>query len=461
MTYERIVRSIIYPLQQRVSGGGTLEFLAEWEKTQWLPAERLREMQLEKLKALVAHAASSVPFYRRAFREVGFEPGDLKSIDDLGGLPVLDKTVLREHRDEFIAEGLTEKILTAKTGGSTGEPLSFPIGHSLRAAAAANTARCRRWWGIEVGDRSGNFWGHSRYIRERRIDRIKKALTAVKHRVLNRVFCSAYDMSEESMQRYWLRLARFKPAFLIGYATSLYVFADFVRRNNLAGKDLGLKTVISTAEVLYDWQAETVENAFGCRVANEYGMCEAGIIAYECPERSMHVMDESIIVEILPVEGSESGDIVVTELENPAAPLVRYNTKDMARRVDGACACGRGLSRISKVEGRAYDVIYASDGKAVAGALLTHTMKSLPRIAKYQILQRDLQTIDVTYSELEPLTQDDRDFIHKTVKRHLGADVTVNLARVDDIPKERSGKHRWLRSQVTPDQARTAREGRP
>ena len=49
-------------------------------------------------------------------------------------------------------------------------------------------------------------------------------------------------------------------------------------------------------------------------------------------------MDEAYVVEIVPVEGSESGDIVVTELDNLAAPLIRYNTKDMARRVEGACA---------------------------------------------------------------------------------------------------------------------------
>ncbi|MHC4712793.1 MAG: phenylacetate--CoA ligase family protein [Planctomycetota bacterium] len=355
---------------------------------------------------------------------------------------------------------MTERILPAKTGGSTGEPLSFHIGNSLRASSVANMARCRRWWGIEVGDRSANFWGHSRYIRERRSDKVKKALTTVKNRILNRIVCSAYDMSDGAMRGYWKRLRRFRPAFLIGYATSLYVFADFVKRHELPGRSLGLKAVISTAEVLYDWQAEAIEEALGCGVINEYGMCEAGIIAYECPERSMHVMDEAVIVEIRPVEGSESGDIVITELENPAAPLIRYNTKDMARRVDGPCACGRGLSRISRVEGRAYDVIYASDGKAVAGALLTHTMKSLPRVAKYQILQRDLRTIDITYAEIEPLTSDDFDFIRRTLARHLGNDVTLNLTKVDDIPKERSGKHRWLRSEVTPEQARAAREGR-
>jgi phenylacetate-CoA ligase len=129
----------------------------------------------------------------------------------------------------------------------------------------------------------------------------------------------------------------------------------------------------------------------------------------------------------------------------------------MARRVEGTCECGRGLSRITRVEGRAYDIIYAEDGKVVAGALLTHTMKACPKVGKYQIIQRDLSNIDVSYTELEPMAADDRELIARTIKRHLGAGVNVSLARVEDISKERSGKHRWLKSMVTREAAAAAR----
>ena len=90
----------------------------------------------------------------------------------------------------------------------------------------------------------------------------------------------------------------------------------------------------------------------------------------------------------------------------------------------------------------------------MAGALLTHTMKSSPKVGKYQIVQRDLGSIDVTYTELAPLSGEDRDFIVRTIKRHLGAGVNVTLTRVDDIPKERSGKHRWIKSLVTREERR-------
>jgi phenylacetate-CoA ligase len=314
-------------------------------------------------------------------------------------------------------------------------------------------ARCRRWWGIDVGDRSANLWGHSRYIGRRPGDGLRKALSTTKARLLNRIVLSAYDLSDENMAGYWKRVEAFRPAFLIGYATSLYTFADFVARKRLPGAALGLKGIISTAEVLYDWQEAAIKSAFSAPVINEYGMCEAGIIAYQCPSGSMHCMDESYVLEILPVDGSDSGDIVVTELNNFAAPLIRYNTKDMAHRVPGPCPCGRGLSMISRVEGRAYDIIYSSRGTVVAGALLTHTMKRVPGVGKYQILQRDLTHIDVTYTEVSPLAAADRESIAATLRRHLGDDVSVTLARADDIAKERSGKHRWIKSLVTRESA--------
>jgi phenylacetate-CoA ligase len=435
VTYAAFVRNALFPAVQTFLGGGTLNYIKEWERTQWLSAGELRSMQLAKLQKMLAHAAAAVPYYRNSFRAAGFEPGDLKSIDDLARLPVLDKGILREHASEFVAEGVTEKMFTAKTGGSTGEPLSFPIGISLRAASMANMVRCRRWWGIDIGDGSANFWGHSRYVRGRRLDEVKRFFSTVKGRALNRIVCSAYDLSDEAMEEYWRRIERFRPAFFIGYATSLYVFADFVMRRGYKGDTLGLKAVISTAEVLYDWQETAVRRAFGSPVVNEYGMCEAGIVAYQCPSGSMHVMDESLIVEILPVEGSASGDIVITELENYAAPLVRYNTKDMASLVRGPCECKRGLSRISKVEGRAYDIIYAADGKVVAGALLTHVMKSTPGIAKYQILQKGLRELEITYTETRPLSEPDKRAIAATLRRHLGESVDVKLTLVDELTK--------------------------
>ena len=87
-------------------------------------------------------------------------------------------------------------------------------------------------------------------------------------------------------------------------------------------------------------------------------------------------------------------------------------------------------------------------------------MKSLPKVGKYQVVQRDLRAVDISYTAAEPLDEDARGFVVRTLQKYLGADVEVNIERVADIPKERSGKHRWLKSLVSREDARGARESR-
>ena len=89
---------------------------------------------------------------------------------------------------------------------------------------------------------------------------------------------------------------------------------------------------------------------------------------------------------------------------------------------------------------------------------MTHVMKSTRGVGKYQILQRDMRTLEIAYTETKPLAAEEKESIARTLRRHLGEEVEVRLTRVADMSKERSGKHRWLKSLVTADDARRARE---
>jgi len=68
--YSKLVKHLIFPTAQLLRGGKSLRFIREWERTQWLPAQDLRRLQLEKLKKMLRHAAENVPYYRRSFRGV-------------------------------------------------------------------------------------------------------------------------------------------------------------------------------------------------------------------------------------------------------------------------------------------------------------------------------------------------------------------------------------------------------
>ena len=62
-----------------------------------LAPEELRALQLTRLRASLAQAARA-PFYARRFSELGLNPQDIKSLDDLARLPFTTKSEIgRAH----------------------------------------------------------------------------------------------------------------------------------------------------------------------------------------------------------------------------------------------------------------------------------------------------------------------------------------------------------------------------
>ena len=122
-------------------------------------------------------------------------------------------------------------------------------------------------------------------------------------------------------------------------------------------RNIGLKAIFCTGEVLYDHQRELISETFGVPVANGYGARDAGFIAHECPAGKMHIAAEHVIVEILDESGQsvpkgEVGEIVITNLDGYAMPFIRYKTGDLGALADEQCPCGRGLPLMKEI-GRA------------------------------------------------------------------------------------------------------------
>jgi len=65
--YSAILKRALYPIGEKKLGTTMLKYLKKLEETQWWPPEQFREMQNEKLRALVKHAYPNVPYYRRIF----------------------------------------------------------------------------------------------------------------------------------------------------------------------------------------------------------------------------------------------------------------------------------------------------------------------------------------------------------------------------------------------------------
>lgn len=443
-----VVRHLISPALERVLGRRTFLLWREMMASEYWPAERLAELQLAKFRELVGVALTQTRAYARI---TGLDPSWRPScLEDLVKLPLLDKATMSHYRDELVNQAVPGGVFRSSTGGSSGEPLIFYMDRRRQAADKAARMRTHQWWGILPGDREAYLWGSPVELgAQDRLKRFRDALT-------NELLLSAFDLSEQSVGGFVDRLQHFGPACLFGYPSSIALLCRLARRAGLRLDELGVRVVFSTAEVLYDDQKRIISEALGgAPVVNGYGSREGGFIAHECPEGRMHIADEGVIVEFLkdarPVAPGEDGEIVLTNLDNHAMPFIRYRTGDVGQAEEGECPCGRGLSLMKVVKGRTTDFVIAPDGRWVHGLALIYTVRDVPGVRQYQIVQQDVDLIAVKLAVEPDFPADGDERIRRQIIQRLGSEVRVEIERVEDIPADASGKFRYVISQVARD----------
>lgn len=439
-------------LHEKLTGRKILERLEELNRTQWLSKNDLKELQRKKLQQLVKYAYQNVPYYRRTFDLSGFQPEDLvQNPDSFLKLPILTKSIIRENWNDLLTTEPEKKQQMSKlaTSGSTGQPLVFMQDLDFRDAVTADIQRHLGWAGWNLGDLHAMIWGapqkltFSRKMRQAMIDGI-----------WNRFQLNAFALTEESLSAFAKRVQRQSPQILFGYATSLYHFAQFVRQSSFT--DITFRSVISTSELLLPNVRQFIEETFHCKVFDRYGTLELGGIACECKSHTgLHISMENNYVEILnnglPAKIGQSGDVIVTNLNNFGMPFIRYSIGDESSwsSIEN-CPCGRSSSMLDKVEGRLVDSFYTRDGRKVwsgfAGAgfrCLTH-----PTISQFQVVQKSLDKMVVRLVLNGALPPEVAEEIKSACKASYGENVTTELEIMDEIPLLPSGKHQYAVSEI-------------
>src|SRR6266542_2508570 len=141
----------IIPISYLLGGRfrATVTFVRE---AQWWPAERAREYQLTRVREICSLAYERTDYYRETFRQAGFTPGDLRSLEDFSCLPTIDKETIRTNMASMSAVSpSTSGVDYVATGGSSGEPLRFLIGSDRSAIEYAYLVASWERAGYEVG----------------------------------------------------------------------------------------------------------------------------------------------------------------------------------------------------------------------------------------------------------------------------------------------------------------------
>ncbi len=440
--YTRLVSGLLFPMQERLKKHTTVAVHAQMEATQWWKPDPLKALQLQRLRQLLVHVQTHVPYYRALFAELGFQPEKVQSITDLAQLPFLDKARIRGNTDALKADD-AQGLARFNTGGSSGEPLIFYIGSQRVSHDVAAKWRATRWWGVDIGDPEVVVWGSPIELGAQ--DRVK----FIRDKLMRTQLLPAFEMSEAKLDSFIASIRDTRPKMLFGYPSALTHIARHAQKRGVAMDDLGIMVAFVTSERLYDDQRATISQVFGCPVANGYGGRDAGFIAHECPAGGMHITTEDLVLEIVDEAGvvqpaGVAGEIVVTHLATSDFPFIRYRTGDIGVLDTALCSCGRGLPLLKEIQGRSTDFVVATDGTVMHGLSLIYILRDLVGVQSFKVVQESREKTRVLLVTGPGFMPDAPGLIVDGFRRRLGPSVDVQVELVDSIPAEKSGKFRYI-----------------
>ena len=413
------------------------------ERETW-PRSTIEAFQLQRLNAVWEHAACHVPYYR-GLRNRADLPLRFSSLPEFRStVPVLLKTEVRKQPQSFISEQ-PHRGEWKRTGGSTGTPMNVYWASEAHHEMLRTRYRFYAMWGIDIFDRSAFLWGHSASFAPGWRGVVARYRQPLEDRLRNRIRLSAYQLGHHDLNNYLQKIMRFRPVSVYGYSRALYLLACRAAENGFRCDSLKLCTL--TGEPALPDIVEKIERTFGAPAAVEYGSIECGLIAEEWPDRTLRVREDVILVETLAREDGRY-EIVVSVLNNPSFPLLRYALGDVTDAVLDQPACG--FSILNNVAGRNNDFVVTHSGCYLHSARFDALFKYHSRaIQGFQIRQDEKGALSVML-ELNPRSVpadfDKSRLQHKIQELVEGYPVMLEI--VACIPQTAAGKHRIVMSQL-------------
>lgn len=420
--------------------------LEEVFSNQYLPYNQLRNIQESKFSNLLLHCKSNVPYYREILKNL--HTPDLQNITSI---PVLTKELLKLNYRDLKATNLPQKRFKKNsTSGSTGVTTKFLSDRKTDVYRHACGHRGNSWSGWQFGEPVFIIWGALTDLK--RLQSFRSNLVNSKY-LFNTKVVSSGNLSEPDISQYLGIITKQKPSLIVGYPSSLEFIANYINNNSLEVHKP--KGIITGGETLHEHQRSLIEKAFSAKVLNRYGCREVGHIANECHVRyGLHINIDHLIVEVVNEKGDichpgELGEIVVTDLDNYAFPLIRYKIGDIGVLSDRECDCGMKLPLLERVEGRTFDIIKGSNGNNVLATQWTLFLKyQVKGIIQFQIIQKKIDLIYLYLVVSNEYNDTMEDKIITLFKEKLGSDTCIEIFLKTRIETTQAGKFRWIISEL-------------
>ncbi|MGH9671773.1 MAG: phenylacetate--CoA ligase family protein [Bryobacteraceae bacterium] len=415
------------------------------------PLETILGIQTRRVKAIVRHAYDSVPFYRRAMEERSLRPGDIACAADLARLPLIDGRLLAGEpaslRSRREPTGL--RIESSGTSGRA-KHIDYDAAALFLALAHGHRQRAvmRHFVGRVVGYREmliARPSGVSHQMRQfyethswtpRGIDLQRQTMSG-----------------DASIEDQVAAINAFQPEVLVGYGSYL---GAFLRRAVQRGLVLWRPRVIGYgADAMDQADRDVIERDLGVPVLSFYQSVEALRLAFQCEARQgLHLFIDCMAVRVVRDDGGEAGPgepghIVISNLTNRATVLLNYKLGDVVTVARGACACGRTLPRIERIDGRSDDLVRLADGRILHSLVVLEPLRAVPGVGQTQVIQRRrdnflLRVVPRPGIDCEEAGRR----LKEAFRARAGAAVEVEVEWCESIPPGPNGKVKAVISEV-------------
>ncbi len=410
----------------------------------YLPAPRLRELQLARLRAVVQRAYEKVALFRQRLNERGVTPDAIRDLSDIRHLPFTVKADLRDtYPFGLFASPIEEIVRLHASSGTTGKPIVVAYTRQDLEVWTAVMVRAFAACGLDHGDIVQNAYGYGLFT---------GGLGA--HYGAESLGATVIPVSGGNTDRQIMVMKDFGVTAIC--CTPSY-FIHLLERAGELGvnvRDLPLKAGIFGAEPWTESMRRHIQAEGGIEAFDIYGLSEiiGPGVGIECHlHNGLHIFEDHFYPEIVEPESGrvlpdgEEGELVLTTLSKQAMPMIRYRTRDITSLAAEACPCGRTVRRIARIGRRSDDMMIIRGINVFPSQIETALLAVEGTLPHYQIIltrQKGLDSIEVQV-EVTPEVFSDRvgemeglhDRLASALEHTLGLRVDVTLAAPRSIQR--------------------------
>lgn len=415
--------------------------------TRQFEPEEIVKIQNTKLQSLIHYSFNNIKYYREIFERRGIRPEQIKTSEDLHKVPILTKKQLRERLWDFLPTELPA-CRVSRTSGSTGIPICILSGRNSRMFNSAAVIRYRQ--SLRIGFIGKAILTPLKTTNEPYRTKTHWTFLQGMHKTH---YINPYVDSQENIEYAKRLLKKLRKPALIGITPAIRTLACRVRDGVFPS--FRPTAVLTTGESLSPRVRDLLESTFAAKVADIYACNEAGDVAWQCQRGAgYHINADNIIVEIVkngePVVEGQVGEVVITNLNRYAMPIIRYKNGDLARLTQEPCPCGCKLPMIAEIVGRTGEDIFLPDSRIMPWNQLKSPMNH-PQIRQFQLVQNGNGSLTVRYIA-EPGTDIGQieNLLLLRYRELLGHSMGIEIERTDRIAPACSGKSKLVISHYRP-----------